>query len=66
MMGSGKSTTGRMLANVLKYCFFDSDSVIEQAVGGATVADIFKENGEEGFRDLEFSVLQVCVLMPYL
>jgi shikimate kinase len=58
MMGSGKSTVGRMLASVLKYCFFDSDSVIEQAVGGATVSDIFRENGEEGFRDLETAVLR--------
>lgn len=58
MMGSGKSTVGRMLSNVLKYCFFDSDTVIEQAVGGASVADIFRENGEESFRDMEQSVLQ--------
>jgi shikimate kinase len=58
MMGSGKSTTGRMLSNVLRYCFFDCDSVIEQAVGGATVSQIFEENGEDGFRDLEQTVLQ--------
>ena len=58
MMGSGKTTTGRMLGNVLKYCFFDSDAVIEQAVGGATVADIFRENGEDSFRDMEKAVLQ--------
>lgn len=57
MMGSGKTTTGRMLSNVLKYCFFDSDAVIEQAVGGATIPEIFAENGEEGFRDLEQAVL---------
>lgn len=56
-MGSGKTTTGKMLSNVLKYYFFDSDAVIEQAVGGATIPEIFAENGEEGFRDLEHAVL---------
>lgn len=57
MMGSGKTTTGRMLSHVLKYYFFDSDSVIEEAVGGATIPEIFTENGEDGFRDLEQQVL---------
>jgi shikimate kinase len=57
MMGSGKTTTGKMLANVLKYCFFDSDAVIEQAVGGASITEIFAANGEQGFRDMEQAVL---------
>lgn len=61
MMGSGKTTAGRMLANVLKYCFFDSDTVIEQAVGGASITDIFASNGESGFRDMEQAVLsELC------
>lgn len=61
MMGSGKSTAGRMLANVLKYCFFDSDTVIEQAVGGASITEIFASNGESGFRDMEQAVLsELC------
>ena len=30
-----------------------SDWVVEQASGGATVASIFAENGEEAFRDTE-------------
>lgn len=50
-----------MLSNVLKYCFFDSDSVIEQAVGGATISEIFAANGESGFRDMEQAVLsELC------
>jgi predicted kinase len=57
MMGSGKTTTGKMLSNVLKRCFFDSDVVIEQVVGGATIPEIFEQNGEEGFRDIEQAVL---------
>lgn len=42
MMGSGKSTAGRMLANSLKYAYFDTDTVIEMAHKDMTVADIFK------------------------
>jgi shikimate kinase len=42
-----------MLCNLLKYCFFDIDRVSEQAVGGSSVADIFRENGEEGFQGME-------------
>ena len=56
MMGSGKSTVGRMLANTLKYAFFDTDAVIEKAHPGMTVADIFKEHGEEYFRRCEAQV----------
>jgi shikimate kinase len=60
-MGSGKTTTGRMLANVLKYCFFDSDAVLEQSAGGATVSEIFAANGEDGFREIEAAVLRELV-----
>jgi shikimate kinase len=63
MMGSGKTTVGRMLANTLRYAFFDTDSVIEAAHGGKSVSDIFRENGEEYFRRCESQVLQE--LAPY-
>ena len=48
MMGSGKSTVGKMLANTLKYAFFDTDSVIELAHEKKAVSDIFKEYGQVG------------------
>ncbi len=39
MMGSGKSTVGRMLAAALKYCFFDTDDLIERYHQVRTLAD---------------------------
>ncbi|WIA11856.1 hypothetical protein OEZ85_011942 [Tetradesmus obliquus] len=63
MMGTGKSTTGKMLANTLKYAFFDTDSVIELAHPGESVADIFKKYGEDYFRNCESQVLKE--LAPY-
>jgi shikimate kinase len=57
MMGSGKSTVGKRLAEKLSYRFFDTDDVIEKSLG-ATVSQIFDENGEEIFRDIETKVLQ--------
>ncbi len=56
MMGCGKSTVGRSLAKKLNYRFFDTDSLIE-AVTQEAIADIFAEQGEGAFRDLETQVL---------
>ncbi|XP_044469827.1 shikimate kinase, chloroplastic isoform X1 [Mangifera indica] len=66
MMGSGKTTVGKALSGMLGYSFFDSDSLIEQAVGGTTVADIFKLYGEGFFRDKETEVLQKLSIMHRL
>eukprot|EP00271_Cylindrocystis_brebissonii_P015520 TRINITY_DN38433_c0_g1_i1.p1 TRINITY_DN38433_c0_g1~~TRINITY_DN38433_c0_g1_i1.p1 ORF type:complete len:393 (-),score=52.86 TRINITY_DN38433_c0_g1_i1:596-1774(-) len=57
MMGSGKSTVGKVLAEALGYCFFDSDSIVEEASGGSSVVQIFSESGEEAFREAEGQVL---------
>jgi shikimate kinase len=56
MMGSGKTTVGRLLAEQLGYRFFDTDVVIEQ-VTGRQVRTIFAQDGEEAFRQLETQVL---------
>ncbi|CAD5188957.1 unnamed protein product [Musa acuminata subsp. malaccensis] len=58
MMGSGKSTVGKILAEVLRYSFFDSDKLVEQAVGVSSVAQIFEEYSEAFFRDNESEVLK--------
>jgi len=58
MMGSGKTTVGKILSEVLGYYFFDSDQLVEEASGGASVAQIFKERNEQGFRDSESEVLK--------
>ncbi len=60
MMGAGKSTVGRLLASRLRYHFFDTDALIEQATG-QSVRQIFAESGEAIFRQLESQVLsQLC------
>jgi shikimate kinase len=56
MMGSGKTSTGRPLAERLGYGFVDADAVIEQAAG-CSIPEIFKRDGEAGFRALESQVL---------
>ena len=56
MMGSGKTSTGRPLAERLGYGFVDADAVIEQAAG-CSIPEIFERDGEEGFRELESQVL---------
>lgn len=62
MMGAGKTTVGRILANRLNYHFFDTDAVIEQAAG-QSITDIFATSGEDAFRTLETHVLSQ--LAPY-
>jgi shikimate kinase len=56
MMGAGKSTVGKILAERLNYHFFDTDTVIEQASGQA-ITEIFASLGETAFRELETQVL---------
>lgn len=59
-MGTGKSEVGKLLAQRLQREFFDTDTVIEQAVG-QPIARIFAEKGETHFRELEKQVIrQVC------
>ena len=56
MMGAGKSAVGRPLAEALGYRFLDADTALEQ-VAGRSIATLFAEEGEEGFRNLETAVL---------
>ncbi|MBX7124232.1 MAG: shikimate kinase [Cyclobacteriaceae bacterium] len=55
--GSGKSTLGRALADLLRLPFVDLDAVIEGETG-KTVQLIFSEKGEAYFRDVEASTLR--------
>ena len=50
--GAGKTTVGRMLAERLGVDFRDTDEDIE-VVSGRSIPDIFLEDGEQGFRDVE-------------
>ncbi|KAK3411578.1 hypothetical protein EUGRSUZ_I00321 [Eucalyptus grandis] len=57
MMGSGKTTIGKVLSQVLSYNFCDSDSLVEEDVG-TSVAEIFKLYGEGFFREKETEMLR--------
>ena len=50
--GAGKSAVGRLLADRLGVQFRDTDAEVG-AAAGKPVSDIFIENGEEAFRELE-------------
>ncbi|CAO2830519.1 unnamed protein product [Amaranthus hypochondriacus] len=58
MMGSGKTTVGRVLSDALNYSFCDSDLLVEQNMGGMSVAEIFNQYGEGLFRDKESDALK--------
>jgi shikimate kinase len=56
LMGAGKSTVGRRLAQSLKLPFRDADHEIE-AAAGMTIPEIFAIHGEDHFRDGERRVI---------
>ena len=55
-MGAGKTTVGKALARTLKLPFYDLDWYIEGRMR-KTVAQLFAERGEEGFRQVERNML---------
>lgn len=56
-MGTGKTTVGRLLAARLDYGFVDTDEWIVEKDGRA-IADIFREDGEAAFREMEYAAAQ--------
>jgi shikimate kinase len=56
-MGTGKTTVGRLLAEQLHFAFLDTDEQIESNTG-KTIADIFAQQGEPIFRELEQQLVQ--------
>ena len=56
-MCSGKSSVGQALAEELGWCFIDIDAVIE-AKEGRPIRQIFHENGESSFREIETATLR--------
>ncbi|WP_228975369.1 shikimate kinase [Streptomyces sp. DH12] len=59
-MGSGKSTVGALLAERLGVAYRDTDADIV-AAEGREVSDIFVEDGEERFRELERAAVRAAV-----
>jgi shikimate kinase len=54
-MGTGKTAVGRALAEKLRKRFIELDPLIEQKAG-KTIPEIFSEDGEIAFRELEIAV----------
>ena len=52
MMGSGKTSIGKLISNKLKLDFFDIDQIIETNIG-MNISKIFDQKGEKFFRDQE-------------
>ena len=57
MPGSGKSAVGRVLASETGRPFADTDQYITEKAGKA-IPDIFREDGEPAFRDLESGIIR--------
>lgn len=55
-MGSGKSTVGLAVARQLRFEFVDTDQLIE-ARAGTAISEIFGQQGEAAFRELERQVV---------
>ena len=56
-MGTGKTSTGRLLANRIGYSFVDTDNKVE-SMHKMTISDMFKEYGEEYFRARETETIK--------
>ncbi len=56
-MGVGKTAVGKALAEKLRKKFVELDSLIEQRVG-KPIPDIFQQDGEVAFRELELEVTE--------
>jgi len=56
-MGSGKTTLAPILANTLGFAHTDTDREVER-IAGKTVSEVFRDHGEEYFREIEHRVLE--------
>jgi shikimate kinase len=61
--GSGKTTIGKKLADRLWQPFVDVDELIVKEAG-KSIKDIFEQEGESSFRDLEEKAVQQAIAMP--
>jgi shikimate kinase len=62
-MGAGKTSVGRILADLLGWEFLDLDTHLERRAG-ASIADLFAQHGEPHFRRLESSALANALARP--
>lgn len=59
-MGSGKTTVGKILADFLGCPFLDLDDLIVKKAG-KSIPEIFEQDGESAFRELEARLLRQTV-----
>jgi shikimate kinase len=55
-MGTGKTSVGRLVAELLDFDYLDTDEMIQSGTG-RTISDIFKADGEPAFRALEEKIV---------
>jgi shikimate kinase len=60
-MGSGKSTTGHALSELLGWEFLDLDEAIERQEG-VSIREVFRQRGEEEFRTIEHRALKMFLV----
>lgn len=65
MMGAGKTTVGRRLAEVLGRRVVDTDDELRRWTG-RSIPELFAEHGEPGFRALERQVVTELAKVPDL
>ena len=58
MMGSGKTTVGKLLSSYLNCSFIDTDQLIERQQN-LSIDEIFQKKGESFFRELERDIISV-------
>ena len=59
-MGTGKSSAGRLIANVLHFTYLDTDQVIEVRAS-KPITEIFEQDGERVFREWERKVVEELI-----
>ena len=63
LRGAGKSTLGRLLAEQRGVPFYELDGEVEREAG-MTLATLFEQHGQQGYRRLERSALHRLVAQP--
>ena len=57
LSGTGKTRSGQLVAESLGWPFVEMDGIIEDRAG-KTIPSIFRDDGEEYFRDMESEILE--------